>query len=87
MTKEEALSKVKGLLTDLFPIEEYDKVEEIVKALEQPKTGHWIEEFNELEGEVRFTCSRCGKYQLFGTDYCYNCGAKMIESQESEMEE
>ena len=50
----------------------------------QPKTGHWIEEFNDLEGEVRFTCSCCGKYQLFGTDYCYNCGAKMFETKESE---
>lgn len=51
---------------------------------QDPKTGHWIEEFNDLEGEVRFTCSSCGKYQLFGTDYCYNCGAKMIQPQESE---
>ena len=35
MTKEEALSKVKGYLTDLFPSEEYDEAEEIIKALEQ----------------------------------------------------
>jgi hypothetical protein len=35
MTKEEALLKVKGLLTDLFPIEEYDEVEEIMEALKQ----------------------------------------------------
>lgn len=53
----------------------------------QPKTGHWIEGFNDLEGEVRFTCSSCGEYQLFETDYCPNCGAKMVESQESEVEE
>ena len=51
---------------------------------QEPKTGHWIEEFNDLEGEVRFTCSSCGKYQLFGTDFCYHCGAKMVESQETE---
>lgn len=37
--------------------------------------GHWTEEFNDLEGEVRFTCSTCGKYQLFGTDFCYHCGS------------
>ena len=54
---------------------------------QEPKTGHWIEEFNDLEGEVRFTCSSCGKYQLFGTDFCYHCGAKMIEPQESEDKE
>jgi len=35
MTREEALSKVKGYLTDLLPLEEHDKVEEIIKALEQ----------------------------------------------------
>ncbi len=40
----------------------------------RPK-GQWIEEFNDTEGEVRFTCSSCGKYQLFETDYCYNCGS------------
>jgi hypothetical protein len=40
----------------------------------RPK-GHWTEEFNDLEGEVRFTCSSCGKYQLFGTDFCYHCGS------------
>ncbi len=43
----------------------------------EPRKGHWIEEFVHTEREVRFTCSCCGKYQLFGTDFCYNCGAKM----------
>jgi hypothetical protein len=63
-----------------------DEINELPPVTPQPKTGHWIEEFNDLEGEVRFTCSSCGKYQLFGTDYCYNCGTKMVESQESEEE-
>jgi hypothetical protein len=35
MTREEALSKVKGYLTDLLPIEEYDEAEEILKVLGQ----------------------------------------------------
>ena len=57
-----------------------DKVRELPSVTPQePKTGHWIEEFVDTEGEVRFTCSCCGKYQLFGTDFCYNCGAKMEE--------
>ena len=60
-------------------LEEY--INSLPSVTPQPKTGHWIEEFNDLEGEVRFTCSSCGKYQLFGTDYCYNCGAKMVEPQ------
>ena len=62
-------------------------VKNLPSVTPQPKTGHWIEEFVDTEGEVRFTCSCCGKYQLFGTDFCYNCGAKMVEPQESEVEE
>lgn len=35
MTKEEALLKVKGYLTDCLPSDNYEEVEEIIKALEQ----------------------------------------------------
>ena len=35
MTKEEAISKVEGRLTDYFPMEDYGEVEEIIKALKQ----------------------------------------------------
>lgn len=35
MTKEEALYKVKGYLTDIIPVENYSEVEEIIKALKQ----------------------------------------------------
>lgn len=48
------------------------------------KTGHWIREFNDIEGEVRFTCSSCGDYQLFETNFCSKCGAKM-ESEAAEL--
>ena len=72
-------------------IDSYDTERQAVRAWNKrvaipsaEPTGHWIEEFNDLEGEVRFTCSSCGKYQLFSTDYCYNCGARMVEPQESE---
>ena len=36
MTREEAIRKVEGCLTDYFPMEDYGKVEEIIKALEKP---------------------------------------------------
>jgi hypothetical protein len=61
-----------------------DAIKQLPSVTPQPRKGHWTEEFNDLEGEVRFTCSSCGKYQLFGTDFCYHCGAKMVEPQESE---
>ena len=35
MTREEALVKVRGYLTNLLPIEDYNEVEEIMLALEQ----------------------------------------------------
>lgn len=35
ITHEEALRRVRGYLTDLLPIEDYDEVEEIMSALEQ----------------------------------------------------
>lgn len=35
MNREEAINKVKGYLTSYLPIEDYEKLEEIIKALEQ----------------------------------------------------
>ena len=42
MTKEEAINKIKGYLTDYLPIEDYEEAEEIVKALEQEPCGDCI---------------------------------------------
>lgn len=47
---------------------------------QEPKTGHWIED--EYEMEVR--CSACGEENDECSNYCPNCGAKMVEPQESE---
>lgn len=59
-----------------------DKLKEVVnKAVltitpQEPKTGHWI----------RCKCDKCGyEVQPWNTtNYCPNCGAKMVEPQESE---
>lgn len=45
---------------------------------QEPKTGYWIESSN------GWMCSECNKDNTFDTNYCPNCGAKMIKSQESE---
>ena len=43
------------------------------------RTGHWIDdEFGGCE------CSECGCLEGGYSDYCPNCGAKMVEPQESE---
>lgn len=80
VSREKAIKWAK-FYTDIYDAEVANK--EIMKMLkdlpsvtpQEPKTGHWTEEFNDLEGEVRFTCSSCGKYQLFETDFCYHCGS------------
>ena len=48
---------------------------------QEPKTGHWTHDGSHWKN--RFICSECG-YKLFEeqTNYCPNCGAKMIEPQE-----
>lgn len=42
MTRENALVKVRGYLTDLIPSEDYNEVEEIMSALEQQHCGDCI---------------------------------------------
>lgn len=54
----------------------------------QPKTGHWIERRNKATGHIESVCSECGAEEGYPyNDYCGNCGAKMIEEQESEDKE
>ena len=45
---------------------------------QEPKTGHWIDSSN------GWMCSECKWDNTFDTNYCPNCGAKMVEPQESE---
>ena len=66
-----------------------------IKALpsvtpQEPKTGQWREDIdnNRRWDRVRFYCSECGDWQTYGkSHYCPNCGAKMVEPQESEGED
>lgn len=44
----------------------------------QPKMGRWIDVFGGCE------CSECGCLEGGYSDYCPNCGAKMVDPQESE---
>ena len=59
MTREEALYKVKGYLTDIIPAEDYSEVEEIIKALEQ-------EPITKNDSEVDYTIDSLDDFIEFG---------------------
>lgn len=83
MTREEAIERLKNYTQYRCGGVDLVAINMAIQALEQEsKTGHWIEEFNDTEGEVRFTCSSCGEYQMFETDFCPNCGAEMRTERE-----
>ena len=55
---------------------------------ENQKIGHWVvysELTGEWEGTKKYACDKCGeKVGVFKSNYCPNCGVKMIELQENE---
>ena len=67
------------------------EVRDKVKALppvnpQKPKTGHWIP--SHIPESILDECSECGfSCGAFTFNYCPNCGAKMVEPQESEDKE
>ena len=95
MKREEAVRiikecKEKGFKHTFYTLNEYHTALDIaIKALEQePKTGHWIKIKPYPLQMHDYECSEC----LHETDdptenYCSECGAKMIEPQESEDKE
>ena len=53
---------------------------------QEPKTGHWIG-VNPMVDTLM--CSECGENIIseeFKSNYCPNCGCRMVEPQESEVE-
>ena len=46
---------------------------------QEPKIGHWIKKDGYSD------CSECGSHIVTEWDYCPKCGAKMIKSQESKV--
>ncbi len=67
MTKDEALYKVKGYLTDIIPVENYSEIAEIIKALKQ------VESVPSAEPLV-LTCDGCRHVGTYDTDFpCSSC--------------
>ncbi|MBR4377297.1 MAG: hypothetical protein IKP50_00205 [Bacilli bacterium] len=91
-TKESALDWLDNYLS-------LDERNNLIRVLEQePKTGHWIDTNNHQyynDGDIETTelkCSCCNEEVEWDIEllhkpfFCENCGAKMVEPQESEVE-
>lgn len=49
------------------------------------KTGRWIEKDTDTFYDVMlYKCDKCGDISMENGNYCSNCGARMVEPQESE---
>lgn len=49
---------------------------------QEPRTGHWIR-VTDIAGHLVWECDKCGWQQRFNTNFCPDCGAKMIEVSEN----
>ena len=59
------------------------KIGDLPSVTPQQKTGHWIR----MKAYEKWGCSECHtvfRFTFKEHDYCPNCGAKMVEPQESE---
>ena len=55
-----------------------------IDEIQEPKTGHWMK--SNIGGAK--VCSVCNAHMgLSSFKFCPNCGAKMVEPQESEVED
>ena len=57
-----------------------ERIEELPSVSVAEKTGHWIED----ENEMIVWCSICGEEHEECSKFCPNCGHRMVEPQESE---
>jgi rubrerythrin len=98
MTNEDLISRqavldiLDGMVKDYINENDFDKAQGVawVKVQNLPsvsteKTGHWIDQgYKEEWWEEYYKCSNCGAGIVGRDNYCPNCGARMVEPQESE---
>lgn len=76
-----------GHITDIFSDYCPGCGTRMTQATPTPKKGKWI--IMTIRGEKRPCCSKCGEGTgtIYEYRFCPNCGAKMVEPQESEDKE
>ena len=88
VSRQAVLEYIEGSEAELGHSSENELVCQDIKELppvklQGPKIGHWI-----TEGRLHPKCDQCGwEYGSNITNFCPDCGAKMIDPQESEDKE
>lgn len=63
-------------------------ISDFLEDMKEPKTGYWIaDRYTDTDiryNDVSYCCSICDEISDFDTEYCPNCGAKMVDPRESE---
>lgn len=93
ISREDALMCLTGEWTEITD-EIIHRFIKRIKALPpvnpQPDTAHWIiveELHGEWEGTKKYACDKCGeKVGVFKSNYCPNCGRRMVDKQEGSEE-
>lgn len=49
----------------------------MIDMLEKEKTGKWIRT-TDKSAHLVWECDKCGWQQRFNTNFCPNCGARMV---------
>lgn len=94
---EDAISReqILAIASDsVLDLDDYEDCEDFLSQIRElpsvtPRTGTWERRVVEDDSplfRVRFYCSSCGEWNSYGeSEYCPNCGARMVEPQESEV--
>lgn len=84
MIVEEAIADLMLAQADVSYRPKDDSIDLAIIALEKQKTGHWTYIKNSSVNGLKICeCSNCNKRTYGSHNYCSNCGARMIEPQES----
>lgn len=86
---EKALNRCKQCASEHRQLAEWLRDYKRLKE-QEPKTGHWkrisMDKYT-THAHYWYKCDKCGEHNLGNTDWCPNCGARMIEPQETKQPE
>lgn len=87
LISRQAVFKIQAKYAEYIGATKFWQMSDDIKALppvnpQEPKAGHWISHYDEDAKEGWYECNRCHTERAFNTDFCPDCGARMVEPQE-----